>query len=69
MTLQTLRRKFFSSVDGGLSGGSCVRRSGRRGPPSALAEINLFLFFSFLDTVVQNPRRGCRRVPIFCMGP
>ena len=33
-----------------------------RGPPSALAE-----FFSFL--LIQNPRKGCRRVSNFCMGP
>ena len=30
--------------------------------------LGINLFFSFLDDVVQNPRRGCRRVSNFCMG-
>ena len=48
--------KFPASVDGGLRGGSS-----ERGPPSALAEINL----PTLAPIKFSPRRGCCRVPNF----
>jgi hypothetical protein len=41
---------------------------GERGPPSARAEINLVVVV-VLTAVIQNHRRGCRRVSNFCMGP
>jgi hypothetical protein len=38
-----VRRNIFASVDGGLSGGSRVRRPGNEDPPSALAEFISFI--------------------------
>ena len=52
-----------TSVDGGPSGGFRVRRPGSENPTGILG---IFLFL-VVGTVVQNPRRGCRRVPKFCM--
>jgi hypothetical protein len=34
--------------------------------PSALAEFPLLVVLVLLTAVVQNPRRGCRRVSDFC---
>jgi hypothetical protein len=49
-------------VDGGASGGSRMR-----GPSSVLEEI-LCTLLAVVTTVIQNTRRGCHRVPKFCMG-
>ena len=44
----------------------CATSGANLGGPLFLV-INLFLL-TLLTLVVQNPRRGCRRVPKFCMG-
>ena len=43
-----------------------VSMGNERGPPLALAEISFLLLLG--GTVIQNPRRGCCRVPKLRMG-
>ena len=48
---------------GGRAEGLACADPGARTPIGASG-----ILFSSLHTVVQNPRRGCRRVSNFCMG-
>ena len=65
-----VRQQVSTSVDGGLSGGSRVRRPRERGPPSALAEISLFSSSFFLSTaVVKIPEGVVVGFQIFAWAP
>ena len=58
---------------GGRAEGLACADPGARTPIGASGNFLIFflllLSYLLLDTVVQNPRRGCRRVSNFCMGP
>ena len=59
-------------VSVGVEWGAEHAQTRERGPPSALEEIFRYFFplvvVLLLTTAIQNRRRGCCRVPKFCMG-
>ena len=61
----TCAGKFLLALIGGRAEGLACADLEVRTPISA--SVNL-CFLLTLTTIVQNPRRGCRRVPKFCKG-